>query len=166
MSITLGTFIRERRQDLGLTQEQLAERVGDTIRQSEISRLEHDRVSLPRRDRLEHLAAALDVSIGELLVQTGWMQEGDHLASNLQAATGENQTPDDLDAIALQNLSTLIATVGTVQVMVEEAALVLEDVEATMATLMRSLNAAGHPRSVNTPKIGIMDHWESMAVWI
>lgn len=55
MTYTLGQFIRKRRVELGLTQEQLADRVGDTMRQSEMSRLERDRVSLPRRDRLESL---------------------------------------------------------------------------------------------------------------
>lgn len=55
MTYTLGQFIRKRRVELGLTQEQLADRVGDTMRQSEMSRLESDRVSLPRRDRLESL---------------------------------------------------------------------------------------------------------------
>lgn len=55
MTYTLGQFIRKRRVELGLTQEQLADRVGDTMRQSEMSRLERDRVSLPSRDRLESL---------------------------------------------------------------------------------------------------------------
>ncbi len=47
--ITLGTFIRERRKQLGLTQEQLAERVADGVRQSEVSRLEVYILKLPRR---------------------------------------------------------------------------------------------------------------------
>ncbi|HEV2073822.1 MAG TPA: helix-turn-helix transcriptional regulator [Thermomicrobiales bacterium] len=71
----LGQFIRERRVELGLTQEQLAERVGDNVRQAEISRLERDRVSLPRRARMERLAKALEVSLGTLLLRTGWMDE-------------------------------------------------------------------------------------------
>jgi transcriptional regulator with XRE-family HTH domain len=79
MKKTLGSFIRDRRIELGLTQEALAERVGDTVRQAEISRLEHDKVTLPRRDRLEGIAAALDISIGDLLVATGWLTD-EHLA--------------------------------------------------------------------------------------
>ena len=69
---TLGAFIRRRRMELGLTQEALAEMIGGGVRQAEISRLEHDRVTLPRRQRMEQIATALDVPIGELLVRSGW----------------------------------------------------------------------------------------------
>jgi transcriptional regulator with XRE-family HTH domain len=72
MSASLGQLIRRRRMELGLTQEELAERIGDTVRQAEISRLERDRIALPRRHRLEQIAAALELSVGELLVASGW----------------------------------------------------------------------------------------------
>lgn len=70
---TLGQVIRLRRIELGLTQEALAERVGDGVRQAEISRLEHDGVALPRRQRLEQLALALEMPMGVLLARSGWM---------------------------------------------------------------------------------------------
>lgn len=76
-TVTLGQFIRERRIELGLTQEQLAARVGENVRQAEISRLERDRVSLPRRGRMERLASALEVSLGTLLLRTGWLDEAE-----------------------------------------------------------------------------------------
>src|SRR5688572_25380151 len=69
---TLGQVIRTRRLELGLTQEELAERIGEGIRQAEVSRLEHDRVVLPRRARLERIASALDIPPGELLARSGW----------------------------------------------------------------------------------------------
>lgn len=69
---TLGAYVRRRRIELGLTQEQLAEQIGDGVRQADISRLENDRVVLPRRDRLERIADALDVPLGHLLVRSGW----------------------------------------------------------------------------------------------
>jgi transcriptional regulator with XRE-family HTH domain len=69
---TLGQVIRSRRLALGLTQEELADRIGDGVRQAEVSRLECDRVALPRRRRLERIAAALDVPVGELLAAAGW----------------------------------------------------------------------------------------------
>jgi transcriptional regulator with XRE-family HTH domain len=63
-SFSLATFIRERRQDLGLTQEQLGDRVGEGVRRSEISRLEKGAVSMPHSKRLIALAQALDVPLG------------------------------------------------------------------------------------------------------
>jgi transcriptional regulator with XRE-family HTH domain len=69
---TLGAFIRRRRQELGLTQEALADLIGDNTRQADISRLENDRVTLPRRARLDAIARALQVSPGELLAKSGW----------------------------------------------------------------------------------------------
>ena len=70
---TLGQVIRARRLALGLTQEELAERIGDGVRQAEVSRLECDRVSLPRRRRLTRIASALELSVGELLASAGWL---------------------------------------------------------------------------------------------
>jgi transcriptional regulator with XRE-family HTH domain len=72
---SLGAVIRARRIKLGLTQEQLAERIsdhGELVRQSEISRIESGKITLPRRPRLERLAAALGLSLGELLACSGW----------------------------------------------------------------------------------------------
>jgi transcriptional regulator with XRE-family HTH domain len=59
--------------DMDLTQEELAERVGPGVRQSEISRLERNRVTLPRRQRLEQIARALDIPVGVLLARSGWV---------------------------------------------------------------------------------------------
>jgi transcriptional regulator with XRE-family HTH domain len=70
---TLGEVIRARREALGLTQEELALRIGDAVRQAEVSRLEHDRIVLPRRDRLERIATALDLPLGVLLASSGWV---------------------------------------------------------------------------------------------
>ncbi len=72
MAVTLGQLIRERRMELNLTQEELAERVGEGVRQSEISRLERNRVALPRRHRMEALAVALEIPVGVLLARSGW----------------------------------------------------------------------------------------------
>lgn len=74
-SRTLGQTIRRRRLELGWTQEELATRTcaeGDPCHQSDISRIERDRVALPRRARLARISAALDVPLGELLARSGW----------------------------------------------------------------------------------------------
>jgi len=140
MPLTLGTFIRERRRELGLTQERLAERVGESVRQSDISRLERNRISLPRRDRLEALAAALEVSTADLLLRTGWLEEKDRLDVELHEATVAYGTPNQLQAIELQNLSALIDAVATVQQMVAEATRILEHAEGTIGSLVLTLN--------------------------
>lgn len=72
---SLGQVVRNRRLALDWSQEELADRisiVGDVVRQSEISRLELGKVTLPRRPRLERIAAVLGVPIGELLARSGW----------------------------------------------------------------------------------------------
>ena len=70
---TLADLIRQRRTELGLTQEQLADRIGLGTRQADVSRLERGRVGLPRRERLQRIAAALELPLGELLVRSGWV---------------------------------------------------------------------------------------------
>src|SRR4051794_11366420 len=73
---TLGQIIRARRITLGMSQETLAFRVselGSEITQADVSRIELGKVDLPRRRRLEHIAAALELSLGELLEASGWV---------------------------------------------------------------------------------------------
>lgn len=103
---SFGEVIRQRRVELGMTQEELAERVGESVRQSDISRLERDYVALPRRDRLEALAAALEVTPGYLLMHSGWitreelafMESPDaRIATPADAAEPESH-PDDVCA--------------------------------------------------------------------
>ena len=73
---TLGDAIRTRRRELGWSQEDLAKRIADHgdegFRQSDVSRLERGKVTLPRRERLEHIAAVLGLSLGDLLARSGW----------------------------------------------------------------------------------------------
>jgi transcriptional regulator with XRE-family HTH domain len=78
---TLGAVIRSRRLELGLTQEELAERIDPDLRQSDVSRLERDRIALPRRRRLQAIADALDLTVGELLSASGWAGADRALAS-------------------------------------------------------------------------------------
>jgi len=94
---SLGNYVRERRQDIGLSQEQLAERVGGTYRQSDISRIERGHVSLPRLANLERLAASLDVPVGELLIAAGWFNEG-----RFTSDTTGGDVPADLESAVNQ----------------------------------------------------------------
>jgi len=124
---TLGEFIRARRMELGLTQEALAARVGGDMRQAEISRLEHDRVTLPRRERMEALAAALEVSLGDLFVSTGWLKP-DQRPVTAPPVPDAAQLPDDRTG--------LIETISELQEIVITASDTLAQAEAALAELI------------------------------
>jgi transcriptional regulator with XRE-family HTH domain len=91
MHSVFGDFIRERRLHLNLTQEQLAERMGGAYTQSEISRLERGHIGLPRLSTIIRLAAAMEVSVGDVLIAGGWFEDDDIVAS-LTSATAEQDT--------------------------------------------------------------------------
>ncbi len=63
----LGTVIRERRQSLGLSQDQFAVRVGEGTSQTDISRLERGIIMFPRMHRFLAIARALDLLPSELI---------------------------------------------------------------------------------------------------
>jgi transcriptional regulator with XRE-family HTH domain len=165
MPHSLGTFIRERRQDLGLTQEQLADRIGGSIRQAEVSRLEGGRIALPRRSRLEAIAAALEVSLGELLLRTGWMQDGDQLASAIAASPRNGWTPDAVEALSSEHMPALLEAVAAAETMVTEATKTLERAQATLTELKRTLNVIQNTRGEIRPTVGVITSWELSALF-
>jgi transcriptional regulator with XRE-family HTH domain len=172
MSNSLGTFIRERRQALGLTQEQLAERLGDSVRQAEVSRLENDRVSLPRRERMEVLAAALDVSLGELLTHSGWMKEGDSLPDHdpdgeSDPVSWQGPRSDEIDGMPLTELVAMLERIGDAQDELINATIALEAARKTVTAEMQS-EQGEEPQAAGAevqPPIGIINDWESQAVF-
>jgi transcriptional regulator with XRE-family HTH domain len=91
MHSAFGDYIRERRLHLNLTQEQLAERMGGAYTQSDISRLERGLVGLPRLTTVVSLAAALEVSVGDVLIASGWFEDED-IVPSLTSATAEQDT--------------------------------------------------------------------------
>jgi transcriptional regulator with XRE-family HTH domain len=91
---TLGKAIRERRIELGMTQEELAAQIGEGVRQSEVSRLERDRIVLPRRERLVRIAAALQMPVGELLVRSGWTGAQEAVRNLAPALRHSPEEPD------------------------------------------------------------------------
>ena len=76
---TLGDIVRAARLEKGWSQEYLAEMVGDGITQSEVSQLERGHTHLPRRGRLERIAAALNIPSGRLLAAAGWSEADRHV---------------------------------------------------------------------------------------
>ena len=141
---SLGQFIRQRRQDLGLTQEDLAERIGTTARQAEVSRLENDRISLPRRMRMVAIATALEVSLGELLVRTGWMDE-DLLGKSTEVegdtlpvdTAWEVLVPTELDDLLLPELVLLLERISEAEDSVTAAGVTLDTARKAVTAELR-----------------------------
>jgi len=103
---TLGRFIRRRRIELGMTQEQMAFLIGETVRQSEVSRLENDRITLPRRERLERIAEVLGVPVGELLVRLLFRRAGSGQHVSLRGDGGcEQEEPARDDRTGVPQLA-------------------------------------------------------------
>jgi transcriptional regulator with XRE-family HTH domain len=67
---SFGELIARRREELGLTQTELAARIkgrsGDTVSQQRITDIEHDRFGVPRRPILNQLARALKLDLDVL----------------------------------------------------------------------------------------------------
>lgn len=99
----LGRLVRRRRADLGLTQEELAERVGGNMTQSDVSQIERGAVRRPGRDRLARLALALRVPLGDLVAASGWAE----LARAADAAPPAFDPDDPLRAPVVEALAEL-----------------------------------------------------------
>jgi len=117
MDQTLGHVIRKRRKELGLTQEELALRVADGVSQADISRLENDRVELPRRSRMEQLARALEVPLGSLLIHSAWNDAPDDA---LEPGDAGQKPPVDTD------LPELAETVSQMHELIHHAESIIE----------------------------------------
>ncbi|MBA3275143.1 MAG: helix-turn-helix transcriptional regulator [Chloroflexia bacterium] len=124
---TLGQFIRANRLAMGLTQEALATKVGDNVRQSDISRIEKDGVDFPRRERLDAIAVALGVTLGDLLISTGWL-EIEHAQMIEQIKDNQEPDPDVLDDA--------MAVLSVAKEMVAETADLLVRAEGHVVSLM------------------------------
>jgi transcriptional regulator with XRE-family HTH domain len=112
--MTIGQRIKERRQELKLSQRELAARLGYKDHTT-LTRIEADKVDLPQ-SRIEKIAEVLGVSIGYL---TGWEEE-----------------PEDLGALAGKILKD-----PTMLKIVKNCVQLDEDDLATVATLVASLAA-------------------------
>ena len=155
MSTSLGDFIRERRQDLGLTQEELAERLGGSVRQSDVSRLESNRVAMPRRERLLQIAHALEVSLGELLVSSGWL--------TFEESQRLDEVPDAVSEDWLLDLQRIREKVEALRQALELASQMLEEADRSLATLTKM---APTMRSEVAMPVGIFDSWETSVMFV
>ncbi len=101
---TLGSAIRARRRELGMTQQDLAtlvNRGGDDMRQSDVSRLERGQVTLPRSHRLQQIAEALQLPSGDLLARGGWSGA----ESSFSITSGEDPPTADSPGLPFPDVS-------------------------------------------------------------
>jgi transcriptional regulator with XRE-family HTH domain len=144
---SLGNYVRERRVELGLTQEELAFRIGGSATQAEISRLERGAIAFPRRQRLDALATALEVTLGSLLIHSGW------LSSDEAAELDELSSPPPQPAASATQA--MLADIAHLR---ETLATVLERVGGLEAMI----RAVAHPvpRPDVTVPADVVDNWE------
>ena len=112
MTETFGTVLKAKRREAGVSQRELAERVGLDF--TYISKLENDRIPPPAADTLVKICQVLGIEPEELLALTGKLpsevQEtvGTKRAAQefLRAAHKMNLTDDEWEALvkSLQNL--------------------------------------------------------------
>ena len=145
MTATLGQVIRRRRMELGLTQEELAERVGDGVRQAEISRLERDRVTLPRRARLEQIAQALQLPLGVLLARSGWV--GAEEAFEPAATLAERDEPEPAPESGPATLAPAPAD-APLEVSSPEPSLIREEMPHLTDAIVRARELTRHTEDV------------------
>lgn len=69
---TLGAFVREMREAMGLSQEEFAALVGDNMGPTDVSQLERGKVGLPKPPRMIAIARALSLPVVELYVAAGF----------------------------------------------------------------------------------------------
>jgi transcriptional regulator with XRE-family HTH domain len=96
----LGALVAARRKELGITQDELARRVGWS--QERVSNIERGRYGLPSLPSLARLAAALDIPLTEILEAAGF--------ATTPAITVESQTAP---AILLYALEKILEVDGT-----------------------------------------------------
>lgn len=135
--MTLGQVIRDRRRDLGWTQEELGARIGHGVAQSEISRLERDKIMLPRRERLERIASALELPLGTLLARSGWAG-AEQLIDNAPAAA-EPRLGDARSARLATSSGRLRALIERSRELENQTEALLRRTEQTTSSWERSL---------------------------
>lgn len=93
----LGRYVRARRDELGLTQEGLAERSG--LSANYLARLERGEMRNPRRATLEALAEALEVDVADLVSPPAPPEPGSALERFLASELAQNVTPDEIEKL-------------------------------------------------------------------
>ena len=137
---SLGAAVKARRIELGLSQQDVADRVADGMTQPDVSALERADVKLPRRPRLERIAAALEMPMSELLARSGWADADQYFAATAEAIAHAGHSPGGSDDRAALNVAspsdaTMWAETGHANIRVPTQA----DVAPTLAAIAARL---------------------------
>lgn len=121
-----GAFVRERRERIGLSQTELADRVG--IRKGYMSQIESGKIGLPNADLRRRLATALRVRHVDLLIAAGELTR-DELPVVGEPAPGSEadellaSMPEDIRDITIELMRRYARRYGQVLEAVEELSL-------------------------------------------
>lgn len=105
----VGTIIKVARIRKGLTQEELAEKVG--VKKSAVAKWENGRVSEIKRSNLKNLAEALDLPPTQLLgeLEENPTVENDGISENvMKLLEFAKQVPEDKAAMILQVMKSIV----------------------------------------------------------
>lgn len=123
-----------------MSQEELAERIGPDVRQSDVSRLERGKILFPRLERLNQIATALGMSIGALLIEAGWFS--DEESANLSASSRteiHNETSiviADDEPISLEAIAALLEDSGLVASTAYDVPSLMETIESSAPSIV------------------------------
>lgn len=121
---SLGDYVRRRRLDLSMSQQDLADRMVDhnaKVDQSDISKLEVPGTKLPRPPRMRALALALNVSIGRLYKEAGFPDHADIGAALAEDAPIYDATFEELIPFTDEELRRIRALKAELQAARDEA---------------------------------------------
>lgn len=94
------------------------------------------------RTPADSLAAALEISVGDIRLKTGWIDDG-HLRDFDGALTTpllDGRSTDEAMSSAIQDLSAMLDALVTGRARLPEAARVMEQAEQTISSLLRAIH--------------------------
>lgn len=115
-------------------------------------------MAMPRRDRLLQIAQALEVSLGELLVSSGWLSFEESQRLDLPGDGLVDGLADDW----ILDIQRIREKVEELRRALETASRMLEETDRSLAALAR----ANPPErgNIHAPA-GVFDSWENTAVF-
>lgn len=120
---------------------------------------------------MERIAAALDLSIGDLLVLTGWINDRQRGVIDVDFDSGPDAAPvtahanNDGNAVTHDVLIAAMDALAEAKQMMAETAALLDAAERNLEESIKSISRRQHPRGMNLPHLGIVTNGESSATF-